>query len=1111
VYEFCLLGPLEVRVNGRRLELGGQKQRILLAMLLLEANRVVSSDSLIEAIWEEQPTATARKGLQVLVSQLRKLLGKERVVSRAPGYALMVDSGERDLDRFDALRAEGRVEEALALWRGAPLADFAYDRFAQPGIARLEELRLAALEDRIDADIQRGRHAELVGELEALVAEHPSRERLVAQLLLVLYRSGRQADALDAYREVRHTLVEELGIEPGPRLRELQQQILRQDPGLDLSAGTLESEPSALFVGREAELTALTAALEEAFGGRGRLILLEGEPGIGKSQLADEFTQAARRHGALVLAGRAWEAGGAPAYWPWLQALRGRELFPDVGQSAAAEPEAARFRLFDRVASVLRNEAERRPIVLFFDDLHAADASSLLLLQFVARELKGMHVLVLGAYRNVDPAPSEDLESALTALVREPVTHVLTLGGLSEEDVARYVSLARPELAGKELAAQLRSDTEGNPLFIVEVVRLLEDEEARGSRAIPRSVRSVIARRLAQLSDICRSALVVAAVLGREFTPGAVASAAELTEGEALELLDEALRAGVLSEVPDVPGRLRFAHVLIRDTLYEGETAAKRIGLHRRVVEALEALYGAESAHHLNELALHAVAGSEFERAISFARRGGDRALAMLAYEEAVRLYELALDALALSAADEERRCELLLALGDARTRSGDSAAAKHAFLEAAEIARRVGLPQQLAQAALGYGGRIVWSRAGGDERLVPLLEEALRRLGDEDVDLRVRLLARLSGALRDEPSRERRDELSLEAIELARRSGNASSLAYALGARGHAIAAPDTTEELLSLGTELCETARSLGDRERVTAGHAVRTLALLIRGDVRLAEREAAAFNVLAAEIKQVPQLWDAASTGALLALNAGRFAEAEALSAEALEYGKRALPDAAVPIHVLHEFALRDFRGGLERLEPSVRELVESYPARGVFRCALVYLYARGARASEAERELRDLAAAGFQALAFDQEWLFGMALLAEAAVFVSDAASAARLYPLLEPWGDLNAVDQAEGTRGSVRRYLGLLARLLERPDEAVAHFEAALLANERMGARPWLARTQEDFASLVMEREPERGRELLDAALAAYRELGMEPVASITPWSAASPPSAAASS
>jgi tetratricopeptide (TPR) repeat protein len=245
---------------------------------------------------------------------------------------------------------------------------------------------------------------------------------------------------------------------------------------------------------------------------------------------------------------------------------------------------------------------------------------------------------------------------------------------------------------------------------------------------------------------------------------------------------------------------------------------------------------------------------------------------------------------------------------------------------------------------------------------------------------------------------------------------------------------------------------------------------------------------------EIKQVPQLWDAASTAALLALNAGRFTEAETLTAEALELGKRALPDAAVPIRVLHEFALCDFRGDLERLEPAVRELVESYPARVVFRCALVYLHARGARASEAQRALRDLAANNFASLPFDQEWLFGMALLSEAAVFLSDEPSAAQLFPLLEPWGDFNAVDQAEGMRGSVWRYLGLLARLLDRSDDAASCFEAALVANERMGARPWLARTQEDYASLLMERDPQRGRELLESALSAYRELGMEPLA-----------------
>jgi DNA-binding SARP family transcriptional activator len=1095
VYEFCLLGPLEVRSDGRVLELGGQKQRILLAMLLLEANRVVSSDCLIEAIWEEQPTATAHKGLQVLVSQLRKLLGRERIESRAPGYALVVDPGELDLDRFNSLRAAGRVEESLALWRGAPLADFSYHRFAQTEIARLEELRLAALEDRIDRDLEQGRHAELVAELEALSVEHPARERLLAQLLLSLYRSGRQTDALDAYQTARRTLVEEFGIEPGQRLRHLQQQILRQDPELEPIATASELEPATFFVGRERELSALTAALDEALAGRGRLVLLEGEPGIGKSYLADQFIHTARQRGARVLAGRAWEAGGAPAYWPWLQSLRGRELFPENDEAGATAPETARFRFFDRVAAMLRTEAEQRAIVLFLDDLHAADASSLLLLQFVARELPTMHVLILGAYRSVDPVPAEALTAALTALAREPVAQVIALQGLTEEDVAAYVSLVRPELASSGLASRLQSKTEGNPLFVAEMIRLLGDEE---DAPLPQSVRSVIARRLAQLSDGCRKVLLLASVLGREFTPAAVAHAAALSKVETLDLLDEAMRAGVVSEVRDTPGRLRFAHVLFRDTLYEGETAARRIALHRRVVDALESIYGEDSGQHLNELALQALAGSEFERAVSYARRGGDRALTLLAYEEAVRLYELALDALSLAVDDDETRSELLLALGDARSRAGDGAAAKQAFLDAAEIARRLGSRQHLARAAVGYGGRILWARAAGDRRLVPLLEEAISSLGDTDADLSARLLARLSGALRDEPSRERRDALSREAIEFARKSGNASTLAYALGARGHAIAAPDTTAELLSLGSELCETARSIGDRERLAAGHAVRTMALLIRGEVQAAESEVIAGSLLAEEIKQAPQLWDARSTRALLALNAGRFDEAEQLADDAYEFGKRAIPDAALPIHVLQKYALCDFRGGLEQLEPDVRHLVEAYPARGVFRCALVYLHARSGRSVEAERVLHELAAGAFASLAFDQEWLFGMTLLAEAAVLVSDEASAAQLYALLEPWGDFNAIDQAEGMRGSVWRYLGLLSRLLDRFDEAVSHFEAALLANERMRARPWLARTQEDYGSLLLERDPDRGRELLERALSAYRELGMEPLRPLSP-------------
>jgi len=240
--EFRILGPLEVFENGRRLDVGGAKQRALLAILLLHANEVVSTDRLIDALWEDDAPETGRKALQVYVSQLRKTLGKERIATRSPGYRLQVEPDELDLSRVQRLLDNGQAAEALALWRGPALADFSYERFAHGEITRLEDLRLVCLEARIVDDLGCGRHAAVVGELEALVREHPLRERLRAQLMLALYRSGRQAEALEAYQHAREALVEELGIEPGRSLRELQQGILRQDPALDVDV-TVEQQP----------------------------------------------------------------------------------------------------------------------------------------------------------------------------------------------------------------------------------------------------------------------------------------------------------------------------------------------------------------------------------------------------------------------------------------------------------------------------------------------------------------------------------------------------------------------------------------------------------------------------------------------------------------------------------------------------------------------------------------------------------------------------------------------------------------------------------------------------------------------------------------------------
>jgi DNA-binding SARP family transcriptional activator len=1146
--EFRILGPLEVSVDGRLLPLGSPKQRALLALLLVHANEMISRDRIIEELWAEAPPASVESAFHVYLSRVRRLLvsaaGGGLLTREGHGYRLRIEPDQLDATRFEGLvdkggeaLAAGKVRlaadhfrDALGLWRGPALADLQAERFALAAGARLDEERVSALEQRLQADLALGRHRRLIGELQALVADHPYRERLRGQLMVALYRSGRQTEALRAYQQARRTLVDELGLEPSSELKALEQAILRQDPALEPAAAEAAAETArSTFVGRKSELAELSAALEDALSGCGRLCLLGGEPGIGKSRLAEEVITQARVRGAQVLVGRCWEAGGAPAYWPWVQALRTylreaepealrmqlggrvadvtqilpelREILPELSGRAAVGGESARFRLFDATTQFLRNASERRPILVVLDDLHAADEPSLLLLQFVARELGSMGILLIGAFRDVDPIPRQPLSTMLAEVAREPVTRRLSLGGLSEHDVADYVELTASELTSQALVAALHEETEGNPLFVTETVRLLALEGLRPDAtsvriAIPQNVRDVIARRLAHLSEECNRVLVLASALGREFALAPLARVSGVSEDELVEALDEAMAARVISEVPGGPGRLRFAHVLTRDTLYEGLTTAGRVRLHRLVVEALEAVYGEERGKHLAELAFHAIAGSDFHKGLNYARPAGDEALALLAYEEAARLYEMALDALDLTGpTDEKTRCELLLSLGEAQARAGASSLAKKTFWEAADIARRLRLPHVLARAAVGYGGRIVWARAGADVRLVPLLEEGLAGLPKGDVKLRAMLLARLAGGLRDEPSRERRERLSREAVELARSTRNPSALAYALDGRAAAIIAPDTVAECLALSGELLGVAELACDRERVVHGHLNRFIAQIMVGDVTEAKTGLDAASRIAEELRQPAQLHQVCASQAMLGLAMGRLHEAEELGARAFTHGERAEPEMAIAVYRLQRYMLCDLRGRLEEVEEAIYDVVAEYPTRPAFRCALAHLQAVLGRLPEAKRTLGDLARDKFSALPFDLEWLFGMSLLAETCALLGEKAFAAMLYRSLLPWAAFNVVDVPEGFRGSVSRYIGILATISERHEDAELHFQDALEKNHRMGARPWLAHTQKDYARLLLIRgrtgDSELAEKLIDQALATYHELGME--------------------
>jgi DNA-binding SARP family transcriptional activator len=439
--EYRILGPLEAFDGERRLPLGGTRQRSVLAMLLLHGNEALTRDVIIDRLWGEEPPATAAKVLQNCISALRKELpgGVETLRTVGGAYSLALGPDELDRDRFERLVAEGRVavseeqhaeaaerlREALGLWRGAPLSDFTYAAFAQEEITRLEELHVAALEDRIDADLALGRHDQLTPELEALVTRHPLRERLRHQLMLALYRGGRQAEALDAYRSARRAMLAELGLEPGRALQDLERAILAQDPSLDgpaprraASAAHAGVRPgraaAAPLRGRDEELALLQAGLEDAIAGRGRLFVLVGEAGSGKTRLADEIGSAAKQRGSRILWGRGWDGGGAPGYWPWTQALR------DAGRTVPTpqdEDERGRFQFFETVTETLRETAAEQPVLLVLDDLQAADESSILLLEFVAGELPEMAALVLALGRP-EMARLEELSRHSTQTLR---------------------------------------------------------------------------------------------------------------------------------------------------------------------------------------------------------------------------------------------------------------------------------------------------------------------------------------------------------------------------------------------------------------------------------------------------------------------------------------------------------------------------------------------------------------------------------------------------------------------------------------------------------------------------------------------------------------------
>jgi DNA-binding CsgD family transcriptional regulator len=863
------------------------------------------------------------------------------------------------------------------------------------------------------------------------------------------------------------------------------------------------------FVGRGRELAALEAHLQAAMAGQGRAVLLAGEPGIGKTRTAEEFATAAEARGARVVWGRCYEGEGAPAFWPWVQVIRAvargtgpaavrawlgpgavdlaplvpalGPLRPDLPAPPALDPAHARFRLFEATTAFLTAAGTARPLLVVLDDLHWADVPSLLLLEFLAGALGESRVLLLVTYRDTEVTRPHPLARTLAALARLDDVDRLQLGGLAEDDVARVAERVGGRRPPAELLTRIHRVTEGNPFFVAEVVRLLDAQgrlaESAGDAAarpsIPPRVREVIDERVNRLSFGCRRLLTVAAVVGRAFRIGTLGRLNELTGEEVLQQVEEAEAARIVAPASGALGHYRFVHALVRETLYAEVTQAERVRLHRQVGEALVAEYGPHDEPHLAELAVHfvqAAPAGDAERAIGYAVRAAERAKRLLAHEEAARYYRLAIEGLALlSPPDPARECDLLLAIGEAEEWAGEREAAKATFARAAEVARSLCSAERLAQAALGYAGRLATTHLI-DAGTIDLIHEALAAVGPEDAAPRVRLLARLADELLSSQDRDRSEVLSREAEAIARRLGDLPTLAVVLNTRHGVLWRPDMVEQRLAVATELLALAETGGDRELAMLGRHWRIVDLAELGRLAEAEAEIAVLAELAEASRQPHHRWLSAVRRGAQALLAGRFAEAETLVAEALEIGRRAQPDAALRFNLIQLIVLRREQGRMAELEADLRELSSRPEASRVRRVALARIYAEIGRADEARQWFELLAADDFASLDRDATWLDSMVLLAETCALLGDARRATVLYALLRPYADRLATGgRFVAVVGPTNLALGRLAATAGDWSAAADHFAGSLAMCEAIGSPPFVARTHLAWAEMLAAR------------------------------------------
>ena len=1131
-----ILGPIEL-VGEEPVPLGGVKERCLLAALAVHCGQAVSTGCLVDALWADDPPRTAAKTLQNYVLRVRRALARVSgpvIVTLPDGYCLRAAPGVVDAMLAESLIGEGRrkmaggdpdraarlLRQALGLWRGPALGEFTNRPFAATEASRLEELREAALEDLFDAELALGRHHEVVGDLEALVAGGALRERRWGQLMVALYRDGRQAEALDAFGRLRQVLSQDLGVDPGVELSDLHQAILRQSPGLAWHPRQRPQEEAVRgYFGRGREMSRLLACFDDAVAGRGGVVLLAGEPGMGKSHALRQLADAARDGSAVVLAGRCIEGGWVPPFRPFAEAIAGygelvsprqleadlgpagpalariaprlRELLPNLAAPPTLQPDEERFRLLDAAAQFFTAVSARATLLLVLDDLQWADAGTAMMMRHVARSCGHRRFLIAGAYRTTEVVTRDPLADVLGAMQAEAECTLIRLQALGPEAIGQLVAAEAGAPVSPSLVTAIAAHTGGNPFFAKEMIRHLQEEGALAEDdsgtleaslplvAVPEGVRQVLARRRARLPARANRLAEAASGFAGPFLFPVAAASAGLGDRAALAALDELLAAGLIRP-GQAPERYEFGHALVRQAIYDTLSPSRQARLHRRLAQALQtararlpgcAEPGEIVAQYAGSRVLPGAAAG-----VPVALEAADLAQAAGAHETAVAFLTTAAD---LAGPDDERlttvRARLGLALAWAlhfdeavtaaraaaeQIAQGESPPAAAGYL--AEVASALGAAGSSSHAWMLAPAGLAYAGSARDEAWAALTLLALDRKEATDPDH--------VGLPTDQPRRRQALAILYRSPRAVSRSVDLARYAVAaIYGRREAVpaqAAQDPTVLLYVLGglrpavplfEEAADRARARGELAREVHCRASIARALAALGDLEDARAALAQARGLASRIPGRSWSWERIHVeGALDALT---LATGEDWAGMLAVFGELVSTQDPVPRWARAPMSAGCARTAAHLGRPEQAMALLALPVRALARAP--------AWALNYTRTACDTA---------ETLWLLGRRdhLRPVEAALCDKALPADFRFPSMD-----------------VRLSLARLCAVDGRPDEATHWFGQARAVLEEQGARPLRAITDFDEA-LMHARLGQRAsaRPLLEAAAGQFQRIGM---------------------